>query len=81
MDQKFNHREVDLPDNYSNIGNNRFINNPLFSPIRVTSNLNTYQSNVNENEAKQHLMRNANKSQLYSSSDSLFSQENISKFD
>ena len=81
IDPRFNFREVDMIDNYSNMGNNRFSNNPIFSPIRVNSNLNTYQSNVNENEAKQHLIRNVNKSQLYSSSDSLFSQENISKFD
>ena len=77
-DQK-NFNEVDLPDNFSNsnIGYAKY-NNPVFSPIRVSSNLNTYQSIINENDQHPNLRRNNNKSQNFSSSDSLFSQENLS---
>ena len=76
FEPKINNREVDLPDNFSNfnIGVNKF-NNPIFSPIRATSNLNTYQSYMNENDPKPNFKRNFNRSQIYSSSDSLFSQE------
>ena len=71
---------MDLPDNFnnSNIGYNKY-NNPVFSPIRINSNLNTFHSNMNEYEQKSNVRRNNyNKSQIYSSSDSLFSQENQS---
>ena len=64
--------------NNSNIGYNKY-NNPVFSPIRINSNLNTFHSNMNEYEQKSNVRRNNyNKSQIYSSSDSLFSQENQS---